>query len=100
MLFSYLKGRTVCVGKSASAVEQWKFKVQQGYVLDSFLFILNVAPIGNVVSQFGVQFDQYANDTQLYIAKDHHNYDTVIVAFSAVCSLVLMQWSHRKSKQN
>ena len=32
------------------------------------MFKLYVAPLANVITSLGVEFHQYANDTQLYIA--------------------------------
>ena len=54
------------------------FGESQGSVLGPLRFILYLAPIGNVVSPFVVHFHQYADDTQLYTAIAHPNYDAVI----------------------
>ena len=48
--------------------------VPQGSVLGSMLFSLYISPIAHIFSSFGLLQQQYADDTQLYVAisKDNH----------------------------
>jgi Reverse transcriptase (RNA-dependent DNA polymerase) len=64
-----LTGRTtvVHVGQSSSAAAAVQFGVPQGSVLGPILYTAYVAPIGRLISSFGVQFHQCADDTQLYM---------------------------------
>jgi hypothetical protein len=67
---TYLKDRTqyVSTGNERSALVSCTYGVPQGSVLGPFLFSVYVSPIANVITSHGVQFHQYADDTQLYIA--------------------------------
>jgi len=69
-LTSYLLGRTqsVCVGNASSTVTDCRTGVPQGSFLGPILFCLYISPIADTASQYNVSLQQYADDTQLYIA--------------------------------
>ena len=45
--------------------------VPQGSVLGPLLFTIFTSPISRIANHFGVQLQQYADDTQLHIALSH-----------------------------
>ena len=63
-----LRSQYVMVGGERSCTKSLDVGVPQGSVLGPFLFSVYVSPIATVISSFGVQFHQYADDTQLYTA--------------------------------
>jgi len=69
-LTSYLLGRTrsVCVGNASSTVTDCRTGVLQESVLGHILFCLYIFPIADIASQYSVSLQQYADNTQLYIA--------------------------------
>ena len=64
----------VHIGGSKSPETPCCTGVPQGSVLDPKLFSLYISPIAHIVSSFGLLQQQYADDTQLYVAisKDNH----------------------------
>ena len=69
-LSSYLNNRSqiVRIGSASSDPSICHSGVPQGSVLGSLLFSLFISPIGQLVSDFGISHQQYADDAQLYIA--------------------------------
>ena len=67
---SYLRERSqyIAIGGEQSTTSCSNVGVPQGSVLGPFLFSVYVSPISSVIASFGVQFHQYADDTQLYTA--------------------------------
>ena len=69
-LTSYLYSRSqhVRIGQSSSPSALLDSGIPQGSVLGPILFSVYISPIGAIFSAFGIQHQQYADDTQLYIA--------------------------------
>ncbi len=71
-LRSYLSDRRqfVKIGRHSSASSTCTSGVPQGSVLGPLLFSTYVTPIGSVIKSHGVNYHQFADDTQLYVAID------------------------------
>ena len=73
-LTSYLTNRSQFVkfGDVLSPPTHCSIGVPQGSVLGPILFSLFISPVAGVISNFGVSFHQFADDTQLYIGIDQN----------------------------
>jgi len=69
-LQSYLHNRSqsVRIGSSSSSVATLTTGVPQGSVLGPILFSLYISPLSHLIAAHNLQHQQYANDTQLFIA--------------------------------
>ena len=90
---TYLNGRTqyVKVGDESSAQSLSNVGVPQGSVLGPFLFSVYVSPISDVISSYGVQYHQYADDTQLYTAVKS-GADTHSIKNLEQCATAVRNW--------
>jgi len=67
---SYVVGRTqfVCVGQEQLPRTDCEYGVPQGSNLGPLLFTLYISHVASIISSFGIDHAQYADDTQLYVA--------------------------------
>ena len=90
---TYLQGRSQYIkfAGEQSPTSPVEVGMPQGSVLGPFLFSVYVSPIVNVITSFGVQHHQYADDTQLYMAvKSSINTDDM--SRLEQCTLVVQDW--------
>ena len=89
-LKSYLSNRSqfIRVGNQQSKCTVNEYGVPQGSVLGPLLFALYVAPVANVIADFGIGHSQYADDTQLYIALKENN----ALPLLSDCSRAVHNW--------
>ena len=87
---TYLRERVLYVmaGGERSSSTCCKYGVPQGSVLGPFLFSIYTSPIANVIASHGVQFHQYADDTQLYIAAKSQSDIKVLEE----CTVAIRDW--------
>ena len=85
---SYLEERNqfVCIGCSTSPVTLCITGVPQGSVRGPMLFSIFISSIADIVSSYGLVQQQYADYTQLYVAKSKDNYDTSVAKFELCLS--------------
>ena len=90
---SYLQNRYQCVqlGQAASPYTLCLTGVPQGSVLGPLLFSCYVSPISSIASSHNVGIQQYADDTQLYIALKASESSTQLAQFSS-CLSSLHDW--------
>ena len=60
-------------------------------MLSALLFIAYVAPVGDVISGCGMNYHQYADDTQLFIAVRASKIQSELSVIE-VCSTLVQQW--------
>ena len=87
---SYITDRYQCVriGRHASHSVRCTSGVPQGSVLGPLLFTVYTSPVANIASSYNIGQQQYADDTQLFIALSPKDYSADISSLSScLCSL-------------
>lgn len=93
---SYLCSRTqfVKIGNEQSPTTSVDIGVPQGSVLGPFLFSVYVSPISDIITSFGIQYHQYADDTQLYAAV-RSGADNESIRNLEACTCAVRDWFAR-----
>lgn len=92
-LKSFLRERLFLVkmGEVSSSLRSLHCGVPQGPSLSPTLFNVYMAPLAQVVDQFGVELVTYADDTQLVVTLKHPNTNPSSLA---PCLEAVMSWMH------
>ena len=92
-LRSYLEGWTqfIKMGQHESHATEVDVGVPQGSVLGPLLFAVHCSPIADVIAHLGVQYHQYADDTQLHLAMRADNTPAGLSVL-AECTTDVRQW--------
>ncbi len=90
---SYLSNRTqsVCIGRYSSKPHPCTTGVPQGSVLGPLLFKTYTSPIAAIARSFNICQQQYADDTQLWIALSPADLASSITSLTS-CLLALQTW--------
>ena len=64
------------MGNSFSDTFSLPYGVAQGSVLGPLLFTLYTTPLSSIISSFNVTHHPCADDTKIYLALDHRNFDS------------------------
>jgi len=92
-LQSYLEDRTqfVKLGLHQSPVVKLEVDVRLGSVIRPLLFAVYCSPVGDIITDHGVHYHQYADNTQLHLAMSVDN-TTAGLAVLAACTADVRQW--------
>ena len=72
-------------------IHQLEVGVPQGSVLGPILFAVYASPVADVIASHGVQYHQYADDTQLRLAMRADNTSAELSVLAA-CTADVRQW--------
>ena len=99
---SYISNRKqkVKLGNSFSDAFLLPYGVPKGFVLGPLLFALCTTPLSNIISNFNVTHYLYADETQIYLALDHRNFDSSFAELNECLTCVQKSMAGVKLKLN
>ena len=87
---SYLSGRTQCISIEGvlSELKELVYGVPQGSVLGLLEFCIYIIPIGAILKHYNINYQIYADDTQLYCAFELESFDQVFSSIrTCICDI-------------
>jgi Reverse transcriptase (RNA-dependent DNA polymerase) len=90
---SYLESRSMYVRMKqvSSSVQPLETGVPQGSVLGPLLFCLYISPLSRVIRAHGINYHQYADDTQVYIAVSNSDFQVKLNQLET-CTASIHSW--------
>ena len=88
---SYLSGRTQCISIEGvlSELKELVDGVPQGSVLGPLEFCIYTIPIGAILRHYNINYQIYADDTQLYCAFELESFDQVFSSIRiCICDII------------
>jgi Reverse transcriptase (RNA-dependent DNA polymerase) len=76
---------------ASSSVQSLETGVPQGSALGPLLFCLYIAPLSRVIRAHGINYHQYADDTQVYIAVSKSNFQVKLTQLET-CTASVHAW--------
>ena len=90
---SYLESRSMYVRMKqvSSSVQPLETGVPQGSVLGPLLFCLYISPLSRVIRAHGINYHQYTDDTQVYIAVSNSDFQVKLNQLET-CTASIHSW--------
>jgi len=86
------------MGQHQSTVIRLEVRVPQQSVLGPLLFVVYCSPVADAITDHGVQYHQYADDTQLHLAMRSDN-TAAGLSVLAACTADIRQWHMQNGLQ-
>ena len=92
--FKYMALWSVVINGTLSSYRNLSFGVPQGSVLGPILFTLYTTPLGATARKYQLNFHLYADDTQLYMAFEPNNAESLPLIINNIqkCVIDIKSW--------